>query len=487
MRLIEDIEIAATRRSAKQPLYLQLAQQIRNQIRNGSLRVGDKVPSIRSLRRQRRVSSSTVLQAYLWLENRGWIEARPRSGFYVRVPYVDLVPERELQENERPNTAASVTNLLEEVMNSVSDRRLVALGATSVDATLYPSRVLNKTIQGIIRRDAAHSSVVEMPHGTEGLRRQIARRAMEYGCTFNPDDVIVTCGATEALNLALRAVARPGDTVAIESPTSLLIVHVLKALGINAIEIPMDARGMDVDALSIAIRKHAIRACVTISNCHDPLGVVVNDFRKKHLVNLLRAHEVPLIEDDSYGDLAFTDVRPKSAKAFDTDLLVLSCSSFSKVLGPGFRVGWIEAGRYRDCVKRLKFVTTAASPTLPQRTIAQFIESGGYERYVRGLRETLKHQIQVYRQAVVQCFPAGTQVSEVQGGYYLWLEIPGLDALAMYRDALSHHISILPGMLFSAAGMFKNSIRLSCGQPWNSVIDSALITLGRLADKHRTN
>jgi DNA-binding transcriptional MocR family regulator len=302
---------------------------------------------------------------------------------------------------------------------------------------------------------------------------------------LNPDDLIVTCGATEALNLALRAVARPGDAIAIESPTSFAVVHVLKALGMTAVEIPTDpCRGMDLNALELAIRKHSIRACMTIANCHDPLGVVTNDVRKRDLVDLLKSRDIPLIEDDSYGDLAFGEVRPKPAKAFDTDLLVLSCSSFSKVLGPGFRVGWIEAGRFRDSVKRLKFVTTAASPTLPQRTIAQFIESGGYDRYVRGLRQTLKNQVQVYRDAVTQYFPEDTRASQPEGGYYLWLQLAGRDALSLYRDATSHNISIVPGAIFSPAGAFRNHVRISCGQPWSSTIDGALITLGKLAERN---
>ena len=489
MRLLEEMETVSTRPSeTKNPLYLQLAHHIRNQIRNGSLRVGDKVPSIRSLRRQRRVSSSTVLQAYLWLENRGWIEARPRSGFYVRVPYVDRVPERELPGNEITTAVPAGTNLLDDVMNSMTDRAAIPLGASSISAGLYPNRTLNKIIQRIVRREGTHSSFDEAPHGAEVLRRQIARRAIEYGCSFNPEDLIVTCGATEALNLALRSVARSGDTIAVESPTSFAVVQILKALGMNTVEIPIDGeRGIDLAALSIAIRKHAVRAFVTIGNCHDPLGTVSSETRKRDLVELLKACDVPLIEDDSYGDLAFDDVRPKMAKAFDTDLLVLSCSSFSRVLGPGFRIGFIEAGRYRDCVKRLKFATSAASPALAQRTIAQFIESGGYDRYVRNLRETLKNQVQVYRHAATQYFPDGTEISQPEGGYYLWLRLPpNTDALMLHRAAASHNISVLPGVIFSTTGQYKDHVRLSCGQPWNSGVDNALITLGKLTERSAT-
>jgi len=472
---------------SKLPLYLKVAHQIQGQIRKGALRVGDRVPSIRSLRRQQCVSTSTVLQAYFWLEDRGWIEPRPRSGFYVRVPYTDLVPEPEFHASRAEPTEVGVNHLLDEVAESLGDRTSVPLGAACASPELYPNRRLNKIIQRITRRDSAHSSRYEAPGGVELLRRQIARRAVAYGCSLSPSDLIITCGGMEALNLAVRAVAQPGDVVAIESPTYFAILQIIESLGMKAIEIPTHPRnGMDLDALAIAIRKHAVRACITIPNCHNPLGFILDDENKKNLVSLVTRHDVPLIEDDIYGDLSFRSDRPKTAKAFDTEGIVLTCSSFSKVLAPGFRVGWIEAGRYRDAVKRLKFINTVSAPSLPQRTIAEFIESGGYDRYLRGLRETLANHIQVYTQAAARYFPEGTKISRPAGGYVLWLELPNtVDALKFYRAAVAQKISIIPGAIFSPTGQFKNYIRISCGHAWSPTIERAIITLGKLAGKLR--
>jgi len=146
-------------------------------------------------------------------------------------------------------------------------------------------------------------------------------------------------------------------------------------------------------------------------------------------------------------------------------------------------VGWIEAGRYRDAVKRLKFINTIASPSLPQRAIAEFIECGGYERYLRGLRETLAKQLQVYTQAIAEHFPQGTKVSRPAGGYVLWLELPEeIDGLKLYQAALAEKISTVPGAIFSASGQFKNHIRISCGHPWGDSIERALATLGKLCE-----
>jgi len=467
---------------SKLPLYLQVARQIEGQIRKGALRIGDRVPSIRGMRRQQGVSVSTVLQAYFWLENQGWIEPRPQSGFYVRAPYADLAPEPEFHVSRSVPTEVGIADLLDEIVQSIGDRRNVPLGAAAASPDLYPNAKLNKIIGRIARTDPAHSGRYELTNGLEALRRQIARRAIAYGCSFSPNDLTITCGGMEALNLAVRAVASPGEVIAIESPTYFAVLQIIESLGMKAIEIPTHPRaGMDLEALSRAIRKHRVRGCISITNCHNPLGFILDDEYKKRLVELLAKHNVPLIEDDIYGDLAFSPVRPKPAKAFDTEGMVLLCSSFSKVLAPGFRIGWIEPGRYREAVRRLKFINTIAAPSLPQLVIAEFIQSGGYDRYLRGLRQTLSSQQQLYSQAAARYFPAGTKISRPAGGCVLWLELPkSVDALKLYRLAALRNISIIPGVIFSASGQFTNYIRLSCGFPLDDFIDNALRTLGKL-------
>jgi DNA-binding transcriptional MocR family regulator len=472
-------------RQSKSPLYLRVARQIETQIRKGALQAGDKVPSIRGLKRQEGVSISTVLQAYFWLENQGWIEPRAQSGFYVRVPYAETIPEPEFQTSRSSPTEIGVSDLLYEIVTSLGDPAKLSLGAASLSPESLPNRKLNQILRKITRDNPDHSSRYDYPLGTEGLRRQIARRSITYGCSFSPNDLVITCGGMEALNLALRAVSGPGGVIAIESPTYFAILQIIESLGMKAIEIPTHPReGMDLNALSSAIRKHRVRACISIPNCHNPLGYVLSDDYKRDLVDLLTRHDVPLIEDDIYGDVAFSDVRAKTAKAFDTEGIVILCSSFSKVLGPGFRTGWIEAGRYREAVIRLKFINTLASPSLSQHVIAEFIESGGYDRHIRRLRETVASQVRLCSQAVARYFPAGTKISRPAGGYVLWVELPkNIDSLSLYRAALAENIHIVPGDIFSATGQFRNHIRISCGHPWSDVIDRGVLTLGKLCEK----
>jgi DNA-binding transcriptional MocR family regulator len=464
------------------PLYLKVARQIERHIRKGALRVGDRVPSIRGLKRQQGVSVSTVLQAYWWLENQGWIEPRPQSGFYVRIPYAELVPEPAF--NSTPSLPANVSSsdILDEIVRSIGNQKMIPLGTATASPELFPNRKLNQIIQKITRTDDTLNARYDLTVGLESLRQQVARRAIAYGCDFSPNEVVVTCGAMEALNLALRAVARAGDVIALESPTYFAFLQMIGSLGIKAVEIPTHPRhGMDLGALDAAITKHGVRACMSITNCHNPLGYILEEDYKQDLVALLRKHDVPLIEDDIYGDLAFNGVRPKTAKTFDTKGLVLLCSSFSKVLAPGFRVGWLQPGRYLDAVRRLKFINSLATASLPQMAVAEFIRSGGFDRHLRNLRSAFANQVQIYSQAIARHFPEGTRISRPSGGYVLWVELPECnDALELYRAAVSQGISLVPGFAFSPTGRFKNHLRVSCGHPFTESIEKAVITLGKL-------
>lgn len=471
--------------ASEAPLYLQIAQLIEKQIRDGVLRVGDRIPSIRSLSREQRISISTALQAYMWLENRGYVEARNKSGFYARVPFSDLVPEPKFRVSEPEPTTVNVGEILAKVIAAARDSTKVPLGAACPGPSLLPYHKLNQIIRRVAQKDPLHSCHYQFSPGSELLRRQIARRSLEFGCSFSARDIVITCGAMEALNLCLRAVAQPGDVIAIETPTYSGVLQLIETLGMRALEIPTHPRtGMNLEVLNRSIKKHRVKACLVMTNCHNPLGYVLAEENKKALVDLTAKHMVPLIEDDLYGDLAFDSRRPKVAKAFDRTGLVLLCSSFSKVLAPGFRVGWVEAGRFTEKVERLKFLTTIATASLPQLVLANFLESGGYDRYLRRLRLAFSEQVRTMSQAIAKYFPPGTRLTRPWGGYLLWVELPGkVSALTLFRQALAANIAVMPGPVFSASGRFKSHLRISCGYPWSDEIDRALLTLGKLCEK----
>jgi DNA-binding transcriptional MocR family regulator len=464
------------------PLYLKIARMIEEQIRSGALRVGDKVPSVRRLRRHQRVSASTVLQAYFYLENRGCIEPRARSGFYVRVPFDGRTAEPRIGASSLAPRTVGVGEILREAVRAAADPRRIPFGAACPSPDLLPNRRLNLIIRRIARWSPQHSAHYELPPGATPLRRQIARRALELGCSFDPDEIVITCGAMQALNLALLAVAKPGEVVALESPTYFGILQAVEALGMRVVAIPTHPRtGIALDLLERAITRRKIAAVIAMTNCHNPLGYVLPEERKRALVDLISRHDVPLVEDDIYGDIAYDPVRPKTAKSLDRKGLVLLCSSFSKVLAPGFRLGWIHAGRFAAEVERLMFLTTIAAPSLPQLAVAEFLESGGYDRHLKRLRAAFANQVEETRQGIAKYFPERTRITRPDGGYLLWVELPeGIDGLELYRRAANANIGILPGVIFSAGGQFRHHIRVSCGYPMTDALDRALRALGRI-------
>lgn len=465
------------------PLYRQLAAHFERSITNATLRSGDRLPSIRALRTQFRVSVSTVVQALVWLENRGYVEARNRSRFLVRPIGAELLPAPPAARTPLRARSAGVDPVLGEVLRAAADPRHVPLGAGSPPAALLPMARLNHWVRRVTRETPAHSGTYTLPPGSADLRRQLARRAAEIGMDVAADEIVITSGAMEALNLAVRAVVKPGDVVAVETPTYFGILQILESLGVRIVELPTHAStGVDLDRLEHAILKHRVRACVVMTNCHNPLGFVLPDDAKRALVELAHRRKIAIVEDDIYGDLAFSPQRPLPAKAFDRDGRVLLCSSFSKVLAPGFRVGWILPGRFQPLVEQLQFINTVAAASLPQLAIARFLESGGYQRHLRHLRDRFACQVRAVSSAVAKYFPAGTCVTRPDGGYLLWVQLPdGIAGSEVYKRALSANISVVPGQVFSASSRFGRHLRISCAVPWSADIDRALLVLGRLA------
>jgi DNA-binding transcriptional MocR family regulator len=467
----------------QEPLYLKLARALEHQIVGGGYCGQEKLPSIRSLSRQRHVSISTVLEAYLWLENRGYVESRPRSGFVIRHLPATQLPEPEVDAAPLLPSVVGTTSILAEVLKVYGNQENVAFSADCIAAEFLPNQKLNQTFRELTRKSPAHSADYDFAGSAEALQRQLARRSLEFGCNFVPRDIIVTSGCVEALNLSLRAVAQQGDLVAVESPTPFMFLRVIQSLGLRVIEIPTHHRtGMDLNVLEDAIKQHQVKACVCITNCHNPLGYVLSDAHKKALAELVAKYEVPLIEDDVSGDLASGEPRPKTAKSFDRQGLILLCSSFSKTLGAGLRVGWVHAGRFRSKVQCLRYVSSLATSTLPQLAIAKFIESGEYSRHLARLKTAIPAQVQIVSQSIARYFPQGSHMTRPSGDQVLWVELPrGVDGLDLYRRALLERISIMPGPVFSASGRFERNIRISCCcRPWSENVDAALLTIGQL-------
>jgi DNA-binding transcriptional MocR family regulator len=468
------------------PRYRIVARQLADLVRLRTLRPGDRLPSVRRLSRERDVSVATAVAAYLQLEADGLVESRPRSGFFVRggAERDRAAPPARVGHREAP-ARVSISPGVAALVHAMQDPTVLALGATVLAPELLPLRALNRTLSAIARSSATAGVSYGAVRGVATLRRQLARRSAAWGTTLDQDSLLVTVGAMEALVLALRAVTAPGDVVAVESPTYFGVLQILDMLALRAREIPCRPEGgLDVDALAAALVRTPIRAVVASPTVHNPLGARMPDEQKQRLVRLLARHDVPLVEDDVYGELAFDDRRPTPAQAFDRSGRVLLCGSISKTLAPGYRVGWLTTGRYGDRIERLKFAQTVATPALPQMAVAEFLASGRYDRHLRRLRRLLAAQVRRFRETAALTFPAGTTLSRPEGGCFLWAELPrGVDSLALQTEALRHRIALAPGPIFSASKGFRNCLRVSCGLPWSPRIERALTIIGELAHR----
>jgi DNA-binding transcriptional MocR family regulator len=462
--------------------YEKFADEIAELIRSGVLAPGEKVPSVRHASRTYGVSPSTVFQAYYLLEDRGLIQARARSGYFVREHAQRPLHEPEPAVRAAQTTEVDVSELVFSVLASLKDPDTVPFGSAFPSPDLFPLPRLAKSMAHALRMLSPHEIIADMTAGNPDLRRQIALRYMVSGVMLPLEELVISNGAMEALNLCLQCVTQPGDLVAIESPTFYACLQVLERLQLKAVEIPVHPReGIDLAALSDSLRQLPIKACWFMSSLQNPLGASMSEAKKQALYQLLVEHQVPLIEDDVYAELYFASHPPKPVKSFDREGLVMHCSSFSKSLAPGYRIGWVAGGRYAEQIARLKLMTTI-SPSVPaQAAIADYLQHGGYDRHLRKLRHALEMQQGAMLASAARHFPASTRVTRPSGGYFLWFEFPErLDSLQLLRLALAQGISLAPGPIFSASQGFRHCARLNHGHPWDARSEQAMEVLGRL-------
>ena len=462
--------------------YRQIEQHLLQQIASGTLGPGARLPSLRHVSLRSRVAVSTVLQAYAELERKGVIESRPRSGFFVRRDVQELPPPpRNPRPVLRPHTI-NRSQLISSVLEAVGDRELLPLGINCPSEDLLPYRELAKVGARLSREDPKRQVAYLPVEGSPELRRQLSLRAAQAGLDVRPEEIIITCGALEALHVAVRSLARPGDNVLIQAPSYFCFQQLLENQGVRSIEIPSHPRnGVDPADVERALRRFDIKACIFTPNFNNPDGSLTPDGAKREIVELLAAREIPLIEDDVAGDLHFGPSRPSVFKMYDDSGLVVLCSSFSKTLCPGYRIGWIMPGRFYREAYEVKATTNVCSATLTQEAVAMYLREGRYDRHLRSLRRALREQTQAMQLHVSRTFPEGTRVGRPEGGGVLWVELPrGVDSVELMYRAREEGISIAPGTIFSTQDRFSGHVRLNSGNPWTGDLARGVERLGAL-------
>lgn len=461
--------------------YEELSGFIETLVENGALAIGARVPSLRRLSRERKVSVGTVLEAYRRLEDRGVIASRPGSGFYVAAKPVRL---QDLPVSEPPDHPVSIetSTILQIMLRHASDPDFAPLGCAIPNETLLNARGLDRTLTRVVRHRGVAANIYTHPQGDLRLRQEISRRALSWDVAASPGDIAITCGCTEAVGLALGALCRPGDTVAMESPAYFGFLRLAKMLDLRVLELPTHPRhGVDPSTLDNVLARHDVAACLLSSSFSNPGGHTTPDAAKAEIVRLLDRRGVPLIEDDTYGELYFGASRPRPYSAFPQHGEVIYCASFSKVLAPGYRVGWVVTGRHMAAILERKFATTLCGPALQQIAIGEFLSGGAYDNHLRRLRKVFAHNLTCALSAIDRFFPAGTKVSRPEGGFMLWVQLPGsVDTRVLFDRALRENICFAPGELFSARGAYSNCLRISCGTPFSDDIGKAFARLGAL-------
>ncbi|WP_158089486.1 PLP-dependent aminotransferase family protein [Magnetofaba australis] len=465
------------------PRYRQLADHILAGIDDGTYAPGDKLPSVRRLQRRLNLSAATVTSAYLTLEREGVVEARPRSGYFVaRLEAKSKPPRRETL----PTTPSriAISPMARTVEASALDNRLAPLGAAVLDSSFLPIEQMAKNTRLLARTEMADALSYGPPNGARRLRRELARSQWGFPDPPGMEEIILTNGCMEAVSLCLRATTRPGDAVAVESPVFFGFLQMIENLGLYAMEVPTDpVTGMDPDGLARVLQDDRVRAVLTIPSFQNPTGALMPIENRQRICQMVTKRRIPLIEDNIYGDLHYGETRLPPIKHWDRDGWVLYCSSFSKTVGPGLRVGvTIPGPRFAERVTALKMGSTLTSAQFTQLALANFLEDGGYQRHLRKLRVALQENMRQLRQSIARHFPQGVRMTDPKGGFILWVELPaGGDGVSLYEAAVGEGIAIVPGSVCSPSGSWRRCIRVSAGSPWSERLENAVARLGELA------
>ena len=463
-------------------LFGKIAEELRQAIRKGVYREGDRLPSLRRICGQYKVSLGTAVEAYGRLQVEGWVLPRDRSGFYVSSNEPLHMPG---PSPVTPQSAPVEVKLGRLAISILADARRPGvhhLGAGIPGPALLPLQRLSRAISRSAREASHTLGSFEDIRGMAGLRRQIARLMAEAGVACSPEEIIVTNGCQEALTLALQSVTEPGATIVVESPTFFGILQVAEALHLKVLELPVQyPRGICPDTLMEVVRAQRISACILTPTINNPVGVVMPDEDKKRIAEFLASESVPLIEDDIFGSLSFSAPRPKAARSFDASGNTMLCSSFSKSLAPGMRIGWILPGRFMEQVEYRKFLANISTAGLPQQALGRLLEQRTFRLCMRRVTESLQLRMAQMRTDIAAHFPQGTHLTDPQGGLFLWVELPDrLDSTVLYKRALQRGVSILPGAMFSANGDYGHYLRLNYATEKRETIREAIKTLASL-------
>ena len=470
------------------PLYLQIALRMAQMLASGTLQPGQRLPSVRDAAAQNNVSVATVVQAFATLEEHRLVQPRAKSGYFV-APASRAKAAALVRRIRQPRASALPRLPLAAEAGSAAHaakatRPLVSFaGYTPKDKDFFDTDRIRVALSRATRLQRQTLTEYTSSAGTTSLRHAVALRALHLGCTLSAEDIVITSGCINAVAMCLQAVTRPGDLVAIESPTFFGFLDLLETLNLKALALPTDKRtGVSLSALELALQTQPIKALLLVPTLSNPLASVMPLTHKRALARLVAKHQIPLIEDVVFNDLLATDSRRRAVKAFDSEGWVMTCGSFAKTVSPGIRLGWVSAGRWTKEVATLKRVQGAATNAVLEHALADLLTQGSYEAHLRRLCAHMQQRLGHARKMILSSFPAGTRVNEPPAGYTLWVELPEVvDSMVLFHACKAQGITVGPGQLFCASHRYRHCLRLSFAATWGPVEQAALLQVGRIA------
>lgn len=464
--------------------YEKVFTDLHNAILNGIFLPLAKLPSLRTSSIKYNCGVSVIIQAYGKLESIGLITSIEKSGYIVCSDSVMPMPTPENANHTLLPNISKANTMTSEIMDMAMDKTILPFGAAIPDETIMATKKLTMYIRRKIQYCPELLTCYTPAAGSLNLRQEIVKYMFNKGVYINADDIVITNGCAEALYLSLKLTTSPGDTVAIETPTYFSLISMLEELKLRAIEIPTKAdKGLDIGNLKKTLENCKIKSLVFSSTFQNPLCSIMDSSALKELYNLSIAHGFNLIEDDIYGDCSFDKKSYKPLKSMDKKNNVIYCSSFSKTLSSGIRIGWVIPGTRLDQFKESKQISCLGGPAVLQEALAEFFRDGCYDLHLKKFRKKIYSQTYGIRKLIEKYFPTGTKVTSPKGGYFLWVEFPkGLNAYTLYSMAYENKIGIVPGPVFSLSENYRNCIRLSCATPITPEIIGGVRKLGELAE-----
>lgn len=462
-------------------LYQNIVEYFIKNIESGSILAGEKLPSLRKISDQFDVSLSTAVEAYRKLELFGYVTAKDRSGYVARIPSGGdnvLLPSKKFQ--SRITEIDHIDEIIQ-LINQTMDSEIAPFGVGTPEMALYPHKMLNRYFTRMIRLHPQASSSYIFGLGLEELRVELARWVRPSVGVTSKEKILITNGCLEAINLALGAECSVGDIVAIESPCYFGLLHAIHHHGLKAIEVKTDPKsGIDPESLEDLAKKNKIRALISTPTAQNPLGFTMSDGRKKQILAVCKKYKIRLIENDIYGELSYETKRPKTYKYFDKDEIVTYCSSFSKFLGPGLRLGWcIVAGDVTPYLRQ-KLSLNLSTASLTQHVVCNILRNEDLSKVGHAMAGHYKKNVQIYSNVFQNLMGERLILTQPTGSYFLWARIQDLDSRTAYQKAKKQKISFAPGPIFSACSQYNNYLRLNCAHEFTEKRRQELTTLAKI-------